>query len=101
VTYRRDNHEFGGNVTVDGNLLVHGTAAFDLNHWMRAVFTATAGQTVFTLPSVAADAATYELTVNGVEYVRGTDYTVSGTTLTWLNPFALILGDRVAIAYQL
>jgi hypothetical protein len=74
----------------------------DSTSWVRVVFTATAGQTSFTLPSISADADSYTLSVNGVEYVRTMDYTVSGTALTWLNnPFALIAGDRVMVAYEL
>ena len=68
--------------------------------WSRTIFIATAGQTSFTLPGVAVDVETYTLSVNGVEYTRGIDYVVSGTTLTWLAPFTLIAGDRVMIAYE-
>lgn len=69
--------------------------------WARAVFIATTGQISFTLPSVAVDPDSYVMTVNGVEYVRNTDFLVSGTALTWLNPFVLATGDRVMVAYAL
>ena len=68
--------------------------------WVRIVFIATLGQTSFTLPGVSVDIETYTMSVNGVEYVRGLDYIVSGTALTWLAPFTLIAGDRVVIAYE-
>ena len=68
--------------------------------WARIVVTATSGQISFTLPSVALDPETYTMSVNGVEYARGIDYVVSGTTLTWLAPFTLMVGDQVIIAYE-
>jgi hypothetical protein len=68
--------------------------------WARIVVTATSGQISFTLPSVALDPETYTMSVNGVEYARGIDYVVSGTTLTWLSPFTLMVGDQVIIAYE-
>ena len=68
--------------------------------WDRIVFIATAGQISFTLPNVALDVETYTISVNGIEYARGIDYLVSGTTLTWLAPFTLAVGDRVIVAYE-
>jgi hypothetical protein len=73
----------------------------EIDNWVRVIFTATSGQISFTLPSVATDPDTYSLTVNGIEYVRGTDFTVSGTALTWLNTFVLVSGDRLMVAYEL
>ena len=69
--------------------------------WVREIFLATNGQISFVLPSVATDTDSYVLTVNGIEYVRNTDFTISGTTLTWLNTFVLKLGDRVMITYTI
>lgn len=74
----------------------------DMRYLLKKVlFTATAGQISFTLPSVAVSPDTYSLSVNGLEYDRTTYYTVSGTALTWLNVFPLAAGDRVAVAYQI
>ena len=69
--------------------------------WVKVEFIAINGQTSFTLPSVAEDPDSYVLTVNGVEYARNTDFLISGTALTWLNPFLLVAGDRVLVAYSL
>jgi hypothetical protein len=67
----------------------------------QVLFTAASGQISFTLPSVATNPDTYRLAVNGIEYDRGTHYLVSGTTLTWMNLFALVAGDRVTVVYQI
>ena len=69
--------------------------------FVKEVFITTNGQISFTLPSVATDPDSYVLSVNGVEYVRNTDFTVSGTALTWLNTFILKLGDRVIVTYAI
>ena len=56
-------------------------------------------QTVFTLSNVWAGnyAVVY---VNGIEYVLGSDFTIAGTTLTWLDvPFTLALGDQLVVDY--
>lgn len=91
-----ETYELVGGTTNDKWTLVR-----EIDEWIRTVFTATAGQTSFTLPSTATDPDTYNLTVNGIEYSRGTDYIVSGTTLTWLDTFVLAAGDRVIVVYQL
>ena len=59
-----------------------------------------AGQTGFTLGAIAQAPEKSILTVNGVDYVYGTNYTISGTALTWLNdPFELDPCDLVQIRY--
>ena len=65
---------------------------------------ATAGQTVFTLPSTPTNPSALLLFVEGVQYsaVNGF-FTVVGTTLTWLDaapPGALPAGARVEAYYQ-
>lgn len=49
------------------------------------------GQTVFTLTSSPNSAATFGLFLNGQHRVSPTDYTVSGTTLTWNDPESVTL----------
>lgn len=64
-------------------------------------FSATPAQTVFTLSGSLVPGGLSVLFVNGLGYAEGTEYTVSGTTLTWLNvPFILEAGDRVVIKFQ-
>jgi hypothetical protein len=64
-------------------------------------FNATAAQTVFTLSSSFAPGGLSILFVNGIGYAEGTEYTISGTTLTWLDvPFILDAGDRVVIKFE-
>lgn len=43
------------------------------------------GQTVFALSTTPLDASAVLFYVNGVLYENGAEYTVSGTTLTWLD----------------
>ena len=95
MAFHRDPQTYGATVTVAGAFVAQA------NGWVRATYVATAGQISFVLPSVASDPNTYKLTVNGIDYDRTTHYTVSGTTLTWLNLFPLVVGDRVAVTYQL
>lgn len=63
-------------------------------------FSPTLGETAFTLS--ATPSAPPELVwINGVLYELGLDYTVSGTTLTWLNiSFSLGPPDLVEVYYQ-
>lgn len=59
------------------------------------------GQTVFTLSTTFSPGGLSVLWVNGIGYAEGTDYTISGTTVTWLdNPFALEIGDQVTVKFQ-
>lgn len=59
------------------------------------------GQTAFTLTSSFSSGGLSVLFVNGIGYAEGTEYMISGTTLTWLDaPFTLQIGDRVVIKYQ-
>ena len=64
------------------------------------LFIATASQTVFVLSETPVDSTDVKMSVNG-HFERITeDYTVSGTTLTWLNNnFILEAGDRIEIHY--
>jgi len=75
----------------------------------HAVFTATAGQTIFTLPSQPLTPQSVQVWIRGVKCVDGIDYIISGinnTTLTYLpttppnfnNP-VLIAGDTVEVYY--
>jgi len=64
-------------------------------------FTAAALQTVFVTSFAYLAGGLSALFVNGVEYDIGVDYTLVGTTLTWLDTlFTLGVGDKVTIKYQ-
>ena len=68
--------------------------------WKRDEFTATNGQVTFILSSAPADNSSVTLYVNGVMYDDVDDYTVSGTTITWLNtPFSMDAGDEILVRY--
>lgn len=54
-------------------------------------FIPTLSQTIFTLSSTPSGPAAFALYLNGQLRLRGTDYTQSGTTLTWLDPGGLTL----------
>lgn len=65
-------------------------------------YTATNGQTVFTLGATPLDPSTLLLFINGARQTYGSDYTVAGSTLTFLAPsFTLSAGDQVAAHYQI
>lgn len=64
-------------------------------------FVATPGQTLFTLSAPYLATGLSVLFVNGAEYDVAVDYTIAGTTVTWLNTsFALEAGDVVTVKYQ-
>lgn len=60
-----------------------------------------AGQTAFTLPSAPASPTTSFLSINGQKARYAADYTIGGSTLTWLNAdYALQPDDSVELIYQ-
>jgi len=66
-------------------------------------FAATAAQTSFTLTQTPKNNVNVLMKVNGVDYRNGVgkDFTVSGTTATWLNAlFALEVDDDVLFVYE-
>jgi len=68
--------------------------AFSASDLATDIFTATAGQTAFTL-SISANVNSVMVYVNDVIQVPTTDYTVSGTTLTFTS--SLTLNDEVVV----
>lgn len=59
------------------------------------------GQTAFVLSQAIALAGLSVLFVNGVGYAEGTEYTVAGTSLNWLDvPFTLEIGDKLVLKFQ-
>ena len=58
-------------------------------------FTATAGQTAFTLSAAVPNPAALEVELNGAECASPMDWNVAGTTLTFTAP--LVAGDQVDV----
>ena len=71
-----------------------------LREWNADTFVPTLGQVTFILSEApySLDAESFVFQINGVGYVEGTDFTVSGTTVTWLG-FQLDLGDCAVARY--
>jgi len=68
---------------------------------LENIGSATIGQTAFVLPSTPSNPAAALLLIEGVGYTSPTFFTLSGTSLTWLDvPFTLPAGARVEILYQ-
>lgn len=71
------------------------------DHHQTDVFTAAASQTAFTLSRTPVDDDDVELTVNGIEYTNGTDFSASGTSITWNDIlFTLESGDIIILDYD-
>ena len=66
--------------------------------WVEEVFTATPGQTVFTLLFEPVATDSFRFTINGVSYVESLDFTLVGNVVTWLSGFPLD-GDEVVCKY--
>ena len=62
-------------------------------------FTATAGQTTFTLTIPPLNTSTVVMTVNGVNYIASSDITVLASVITWLNAFLLASSDVIYVKY--
>lgn len=64
-------------------------------------FVATAGQVSFILSQAPSNPVGVTVAVNGVIYDDVSDYTVSGTNITWLNTlFSMDVGDKVIVRYS-
>lgn len=63
----------------------------DLPNAVEDVFVVANGQTAFVLSSTPSGDPAFALYLNGQLRLRGTDYTQSGTTLTWLDPGSVTL----------
>ena len=67
----------------------------------REQFVATAGQTVFNVANTIKFPDAAILSIYGISYRIGTDFTVSGTTVTWTDTlFVIDAGDCVYIDYE-
>lgn len=73
--------------------------AYALNDRREESFTPTAAQTVFNIAATPTDPSDVDFRLNGVSYETGTDFTVSGTTVTWVKAITLDTTDTVEIVY--
>ena len=83
-------------------MLLNQFPSFDIPNpaWTENEFTPTLGQTVFTLTPGPSETRSLSLFVNGVRADDVTDFTVVGTTLTWLDTdFSLDTSDKVIVRY--
>jgi len=73
---------------------------FEDNHRTEIFDVSVDGQTVFTLAEEPVDPDDVTFVMNGAMYIKDVDFTVVGTTVTWLNTdFGLVTGDRVRVDY--
>lgn len=71
------------------------------NPWVEDEYTPTNGQLTFILSQAPTDVNSLVFFANGVAADDTDDYTVSGTTVTWLNNwFVMDTSDKVLIRYQ-
>lgn len=68
--------------------------------WIQEEFTPTTGQITFIISNLPTDVASFEFNVDGVLFDEGADYTISGSTITWINSIVLKPVDKVIVRYQ-
>lgn len=97
---------FNTSVTDSIDVLAQNLSDHEANHinphgdYLRNTFIPTLAQTIFTL-STSSISGYYFLTVNGLIQTVNVDYTISGTTLTWLNvDFSLSITDILIFYYK-
>lgn len=59
----------------------------------------TNGQTIFTLP-VTSIPPSIRMTINGVEYGLGPDFSIAGNMVTWNNEFSIVSTDELIFIYS-
>lgn len=67
--------------------------------WVEEEFIATQNQTTFTLLTAPLDIESFRLTINGVFYTEGVDFSLIGDTINWFGAFNLDAGDEVVAKY--
>jgi hypothetical protein len=90
-----------GAITVDNtdpaNPVVQFSGTTNLN---TDNFTATLNQTAFNLSATPADVTAALMFVNGIQYTYTTDFTITGTVLTWTDAaFTMVAGFIVSVHY--
>ena len=86
---------------ITGAYLPISAGASAADHHQTDQFTATALQTAFVLSKVPADPVDVVMHVNGQRQRNGVDFSIVGTTVTWLDvQFTLSGGDAVQLDYD-
>ncbi len=75
-------------------------SAIGVDHQQTDPFVASAGQTAFVLTQAPVSSADVQMRVNKLDYENGVDFTVSGTAVTWTDPFILKAGDLIVFLYN-
>lgn len=89
----------GITATGDGNGRVTVTVAGTTTIMHQEVFTSSLSQTSFNISYTPVSQQATELFIDGVSQTIGTDYIVSGTTVTYLGTPTLIGGEEVVVKY--
>ena len=63
--------------------------------------TPTNGQTIFTLDNSVPAGLQPIVSISGIIFEQGVDYTISGTTLTWINSVTLDTSDTLSVYYSM
>ena len=79
--------------------LVRAIEAYSLTKRREEAFTPTPSQTVFTIAEAPSDNSDANFRLNGMTYETGVDFSVSGTTVTWIKAITLDSTDLVEIIY--
>lgn len=69
-------------------------------NWTQDEYVPTFGQVTFILSSAPIDVTSLEFNLNGVLYDDNVDYTISGSTITWISSITLKPKDKILIRYQ-
>lgn len=75
--------------------------AFAINERREESFTPAPAQTVFNIAATPTTDSEVTFRLNGVAYETGTDFSVVGTTVTWLKAITLDATDTVEIVYYI
>lgn len=81
----------GDTIEIDGNAS---------GQWAEDEFTPTQGQSIFPLGRAPVDVVSLGFYVNGHLQDDGVDYTLAGSTITWLNVFVVGPLDKIIAKYK-
>jgi len=99
ITATSETYRLVGGVTnADWVLVPDSPGAAQVNE----TFVPANGQTIFNLANAPTNPSSVAVIVNTGKYLQGTNFTVAGSVVTWLDtPFALDTSDVVEIVYFL
>lgn len=91
-----------GTIIISSSATQQGGAGTVFEEYVQDTIVTTNGQTAFVLDLMPVDANDVVMYVNGFAYDKNEDYSVVGTSVTWLdNPFTLAIGDEVKFTYSI